>query len=254
MYLAAEKVTPPHKYLYWRIAKLTSSTHKGGSLQSGDADIYYELYQSKNNANSETVILLHGGLATIEAWYNQLPTLTECYAVRCIDLRGHGRSTFGSQTTLTYRLMATDVISIMEQLNINFASFVGWSDGADLGLILAVEYPKHLCRLIAISANFHPSGVTSSTSKRLVTHTTETHNLLSKYMYRLLSPESRWTSLWEQVTDIWKTRFQLSVSDLHRIQLPTLLITGEFDDITPEHTQEMHDAIPNSEIHIIPGV
>ena len=56
-------------------------------------------------------------------------------------------------------LMADDVIALMDQLGVRKASIVGWSDGGNIGLSIALRYPKRLDRLFAFGANSAPSGV-----------------------------------------------------------------------------------------------
>ncbi len=104
------------------------------------------------------VILLHGGLANSNYWGHQVPTLAENHRVIVMDSRGHGRSTRNSQP-YGYALMASDVIGLMDHLGIAQAAIVGWSDGAILGLSLAMSHPERVSRLFAFAANSDPSGV-----------------------------------------------------------------------------------------------
>jgi pimeloyl-ACP methyl ester carboxylesterase len=104
------------------------------------------------------VILLHGGLANSAYWGNQVPALARRYRVIVMDSRGHGRSTRNEQP-YGYDLMASDVLALMDTLNIRKAAIVGWSDGAILGLDIAIHHPERLTKLFAFAANSDPSGV-----------------------------------------------------------------------------------------------
>jgi pimeloyl-ACP methyl ester carboxylesterase len=53
---------------------------------------------------------------------------------------------------------------------------------------------------------------------------------------------------------MWKTGPQLTIGDLRSIQAPTLLLAGQYDDIKPEHTREMQQAIPDTEMLIFSDV
>ncbi len=44
------------------------------------------------------------------------------------------------------------------------------------------------------------------------------------------------------------------IPDLPRIQQPVLVLTGEFDSLTPNESRLMHDALPNSTFHLFLGV
>ena len=106
----------------------------------------------------EPVILLHGGLANSNYWGNQVRTLQSRYRVIVMDSRGHGRSTRNDQP-YGYDLMASDVIGLMDFLKIKKATIVGWSDGAIIGLDIALHHPERLTKLFAFAANSDPSGV-----------------------------------------------------------------------------------------------
>ncbi len=104
------------------------------------------------------IVLLHGGLANSNYWGHQVPVLAQKYRVIVMDSRGHGRSTRDARP-YGYDLMASDVIGVMDHLGIAKAAIVGWSDGAILGLDIAMNHPDRVSRLFAFAANSDPSGV-----------------------------------------------------------------------------------------------
>jgi len=106
----------------------------------------------------EPVILLHGGLANANYWGHQVRALEGHYRVIVMDSRGHGRSTRNAEP-YGYDLMASDVIGLMDFLKINKAAIVGWSDGAIIGLDIAMHHPERVSKLFAFAANSDPSGV-----------------------------------------------------------------------------------------------
>ncbi|CAF4381300.1 unnamed protein product [Rotaria sordida] len=75
-----------------------------------------------------------------------------------MDSRRQGRSTLSS-TSISYDLMMTDVIGLLNYLGIRQVHVVGWSDVAIIGLNLATNYPNRLLSLFAFAANYIPSGV-----------------------------------------------------------------------------------------------
>ena len=84
------------------------------------------------------MILLHGGLASSDYWGGQVPALTAAgHRVIAIDSRGHGRSSRDNRP-YSYELMASDVVAVMDALNIRRAVVVGWSDGAIIALVIYI--------------------------------------------------------------------------------------------------------------------
>ena len=103
----------------------------------------------------EPVVLLHGGMASSLSWGNQVPALIKTHhKVILIDSRGHGRSTLGPYP-LSYEKMQSDVVAIMDTLHLKKASFVGWSDGAIISLIMAIKNPERVNSVYAFGANMN---------------------------------------------------------------------------------------------------
>ena len=91
------------------------------------------------------VVLLHGGLANSDYWGEQVKALALHHMVILMDSRGHGRSTRDARP-YGYDLMADDVVGLLDTLHVAKADVVGWSDGAILGLDLALRRPP-ACRM-----------------------------------------------------------------------------------------------------------
>lgn len=53
----------------------------------------------------------------------------------------------------------------MDFLHIQEAAFIGWSDGAIVGLKIAIRHPERLTKLFAFGGNSRPEGVTSISNK-----------------------------------------------------------------------------------------
>ena len=120
------------------------------TVQVNGAVIHYALYGS---GNQNAVLLLHGGLGAAEDFGGQVDALAERYKVVAIDSRGHGRSTDDDQP-YGYHLMASDVMGVMDSLGIDKAAVVGWSDGGNIGLDMAIHNPDRLTRVFALGANY----------------------------------------------------------------------------------------------------
>ena len=106
----------------------------------------------------DPVLLLHGGLANSSYWGKQVRALMGQYRVIVMDSRGHGRSTRDAQP-FGYDLMANDVIGLLDYLKIRRVALVGWSDGAIIGLDIAMHHPERLSKLFAFAANYDTAGV-----------------------------------------------------------------------------------------------
>ena len=126
--------------------------HTGRAKVNG-INLYYA-----SIGHGSPVVLLHGGLSNSDYWGNQIKALAPHHTVIVMDSRGHGRSTRDARP-YGYDLMADDVVALLDTLHIAKADVVGWSDGAILGLDLAIRHPDRVGKVLAFAANTVTSGV-----------------------------------------------------------------------------------------------
>ena len=199
----------------------------------------------------EPVILLHGGLANSNYWGHQVPVLAERYRVIVMDSRGHGRST-RDERPYGYELMASDVIGLMDFLKIPKAAVVGWSDGAILGLEIALRHRARLSKLYAFAANSDPSGVKDVDKSPVFT----AFIARAEKEYEALSATpGQYKPFLEQISRMWATQPHYTASDLNGITTPTWIVDADHDEaIKRENTEFMAAQIPGAGLLIQPEV
>jgi pimeloyl-ACP methyl ester carboxylesterase len=197
------------------------------------------------------VILLHGGLANSNYWGKLIPALSPHYRVIVMDSRGHGRSTRNAQP-YGYDLMASDVLGLMDHLKIEKAAIVGWSDGAILGLDIAIHHPERLTKLFAFGANSDPSGVKD------VEHAANfaAYIVRARKEYESQSPTPReYDSFVAEIEKMWAVQPNFTAAQLASITVPTWIVDGDHEEaIKRENTLYMADHIPNASLLLQPGV
>jgi pimeloyl-ACP methyl ester carboxylesterase len=199
----------------------------------------------------EPVILLHGGLANANYWGNQIRELQKSCRVVVMDSRGHGRSTRNEQP-YGYDLMAADVIGLMDYLKIPKATVVGWSDGAIIGLDIAMHHPERLSKLFAFAANSDPSGVADIAKSPVF----NTFIARAEKEYEKLSPTPhQYKAFLAQITKMWETQPNWTAADLSRIAVPTWIVDADHDEaIKRTNTEFMAASIPNAGLLLQPQV
>jgi pimeloyl-ACP methyl ester carboxylesterase len=195
------------------------------------------------------VVLLHGGLANSNYWGLQVPALAQKFEVIVVDSRGHGRTTWNGQP-ISYHLMASDVLVLMDTLHIPKAAVVGWSDGAIIGLDIAIHHPERLTRLFAFGANSNLSGVKSAKGSA----TFAAYDRRAREEYQQLSPTpSEFDAFHEQMQKMWDTEPDFSDAQLRSITVPTWIVDGDRDEIIRrQDTDRMAAAIPAAVELILP--
>jgi pimeloyl-ACP methyl ester carboxylesterase len=198
-----------------------------------------------------SVILLHGGLANADYWGHQIRALEGHYRVIAMDSRGHGRSTRNAQP-FGYDLMASDVLGLMDYLKIRKAAIVGWSDGAIIGLDIAMHHPDRVTKLFAFAANSDPSGV-ADISKSPVFNA---YIARARKEYKKLSPTpTQYDAFLAQIEKMWATQPRWTAADLHSIKVPVWIVDADHDEaIKRENTEFMAAQIPDAGLLIQPDV
>ncbi|WP_292572253.1 alpha/beta hydrolase [Methylomonas sp.] len=235
-------------YLVWRCT--TAAAKETGHIETRGAKIRYLVY-----GEGKPVLLLHGGLSNKLSWFSQIPTLVNAgRQVVLIDTRGHGESTPG-HAELKYETFAHDALQVLDRLGIQRTDIVGWSDGGIIALLLGLEAPQRVDRIVAISANFHPSGL-------LIEQQGQATRLDNRVWRNPLFEALRswWSGAYErhaglqaQLNRIWRSEPRLSRDDLKAIGAPTLVIAGENDIIDLPHSGELAQSLANGRLEIILG-
>jgi pimeloyl-ACP methyl ester carboxylesterase len=132
-----------------------------GYVDHDGARIWYSTYGA-----STPVILLHGGLGHSGTWGYQVPALIGSgHRAVLIDSRGHGRSTRDTRP-YSYELMASDVLAVMDALQLERAAVVGWSDGACTALIMGAKAPERVAGYFSLAATWIPAAQRNSSPHR----------------------------------------------------------------------------------------
>ena len=219
-----------------------------GRVEHEGARIWYAAYGS-----GLPVILLHGALDNSGHWGYQVPALLEAgRRVVLIDSRGRGRSTLGTQP-LTYELLASEVLAVMDALGVECAAIAGWSDGAIIGLVLAMQSPARITRVFAFGGNMDasgnkPGGPPDPLTVRVFSRAVEDYA-------RLSATPGEFERMAGAVDRMMKTQPNYSASDLARIRTPVAIVAGERDEfIERKHTEYLARTIPGATLTILPGV
>lgn len=205
---------------------------RGSYFATNGVNLYYEVY-----GKGEPLLLLHGNGQSIRDFYRQIPFFEKDYQVIVPDCRGRGKSTINDDE-LTYHIEASDINNLLDHLQIDSANIIGWSDGGIIGLIMAMDYPKKVKRLVASGANvlqdttsFPPADFPKY--KKIVTDITRP--MITRRLYKLMLDHPN-----------------IPVKELGKIQCPVLIVAGDHDEILIGHTVSMFEAIPKGQLFIAP--
>ncbi len=220
-----------------------------GLAPVNDIEMYYATYGDPANP---PLLLLHGGLGNADYFVNQIPAFSESYYVITADSRGHGRSTYSEQQ-IGYALMASDVLALLDYLEIDAVSLVGWSDGGIIGLDIAINQPERLVKLIAYGANYIPSGVRADVGE---SERFNAYIAMAAEDYVRLSPTpDGFEAFLGNIGNMWATEPNYTAEQLGSITVPTLILDGMQEEaIYVEHALEMAKLIPTADLVLMSGI
>jgi pimeloyl-ACP methyl ester carboxylesterase len=222
-------------------------TKDQGYVNHDGARIWYSTYGS-----GSPVILLHGGLGHSGNWGYQVPALVRSgYHAVLIDSRGHGRSTRDTRP-FSYDLMASDVSSVMDTLQLERAALAGWSDGACTALILADKSPNRVEGVFFFACNMDPSGTKEFEFTPTIERCFRRH---VKDYQQLSATQDQFDEFSEAIGLMQRTQPNYSADDLAQINVPVAIVHSEHDEfIKREHAEYLARSIPNAEFIYLPGV
>jgi pimeloyl-ACP methyl ester carboxylesterase len=172
------------------------------------------------------------------------------YKVIVMDSRGHGRSSRNAEP-YGYDLMSNDVIALLDYLKIDKVALIGWSDGAIIGLDIAMHHPERLTKLFAFAANYDPSGVTSAPSAVV-----DQYIARAGKEYATHSPTPKeYKSFVAQITHMWDSQPHWTKDDLAKIHVHTWIADGDHDEMVKhDQPRTLADWVPDSGLLIEPEV
>jgi pimeloyl-ACP methyl ester carboxylesterase len=164
------------------------------------------------------------------------------------DSRGHGRSTRSDQP-YSYALMADDYVALLDYLKIDKTALVGWSDGAIIGLDIAMRHPERLSRLFAFGANYTVEGWNASADDPVFNAAIAR---TGKDYARLSPTPGEFDAFKAQISEMWATQPNYTKDQLRAITVPTVIFDGDHDEgIEPAHSAEMAELIPGAKLVIM---
>ena len=208
--------------------------------------MYYEVHGA-----GSPLLLLHGGASPIpERW---IPFFTDRFQVTAMEQMGHGRTADALDRPFHYHDMAEDTVELMRQLGIEAAAVVGYSDGGNIGLDMAIHHPERVTRLVVTGANARPDGYTAENLQEIDDPIPDDEPAPDGYARLAPDGAEHWPVVLRRMQPMWAAEPDFSPEQLQSIATPTLLVIGDRDIVRPEHAVEMFHAIPDAQLCIVPN-
>lgn len=225
------------------------------SFQNGYADIhgirmYYEIY----GEGDLPLVLIHGGGSTIQTTFgNIIPHLSTHRKIVAMELQAHGR-TNDRDAPLSFQQDADDIIALLYYLKIAQADFLGFSNGGQTLIALALSSPDMIRKMIICSAFYKREAVPEA-----FWHGFENVRLemmpeaLRKGFLSVNNNEAALQNSFDKDVQRMKNFKSWTDEQIKSIHLPALIINATHDVGSVEHAVAMYRNMPNAGLVVLPG-
>lgn len=228
---------------------MTDNSFKSGYSEVNGLRMYYETCRE-----GKPLVLIHGGGSTIQTSFGRIiPHLATHRQVIGVELQAHGH-TNDRDTDLTFEQDADDVAALLTNLKISKADFLGFSNGGQTTIEIALRHAELVNRIILASTFYKRNAVAPQFWKGFdqVTLNDMPKVLREGYLIANNDAESL-LNMFNKDVQRMKVFKGWSDEQMKSIKAPTLVINGNVDVGSPEHAIEMYRMIPNCELAIFPG-
>jgi pimeloyl-ACP methyl ester carboxylesterase len=212
-----------------------------GYVTANGVNYYYEIH-----GRGEPLLLLHGGLGSIDLFEPGLPVLAKERQVIAVDLHGHGRTALGDRP-ISLPAIGDDMAVLTKQLGYDSLDVFGYSLGGGVALRFAVQHPRAVRRLVMLSAVFAQDGFypemlpqQAAVSSAIADAMKETP-MYRSYMAVAPTPGD-FPRLLDRMGAWMRTPYDWS-EDVKKLEGPVLLIYADADMVRPEHVVRFYQLL-----------
>ena len=202
--------------------------------------IYCEIYGS-----GKPLLMIHGNGGSIGAFKNNIPYFAKNYTVIVADSRSQGKSV-DPKDSLSFEMMADDQAALLDAVHVDSAYVLGWSDGGIIALLMAIRHPEKVIKLASTGANLWPDSTAIIPSFWI--RDKQHFDTIDASKLKTAKEKNNWKLFsldWYQPN--------ITLTALHTIKCPSLIIGGDHDLIRVEHTMAIFQNIPNASLWILPN-
>lgn len=222
---------------------------KRGYSDVNGIKMYYEIY-----GQGKPLVLIHGGGSTIETSFGRvIPLLAKDRQLICVELQAHGR-TGDRNAELSFEQDADDVAALLKNLQIEKADILGFSNGGNTALQIAIRHPQLCRKVIGASVLLKRNGALPQFWDFMKNGTFEQMPQAYKDAYVKVNPDSaKLLNMYRKCAHRMANLKDFPDEQIRSIKAPVLLINGDADVATAEHVVAMSKLIPHCNLAVIPG-
>jgi pimeloyl-ACP methyl ester carboxylesterase len=209
-----------------------------GYVEANGVRYYYEIH-----GEGEPLLLLHGGLGSIQMFGPVLPALAADRKVIAVDLHGHGRTALGDRE-ISLIDMGDDLAVVLQELGYEQVDALGYSLGGGVAFRLAVQHPELVRRLVLVSAGYARHGfypemlpMQAAVGAAMAEQMKDTPMYQS---YAAIAPHPEdFPKLLDRMGALMRTPYDWA-EDVKKLRMPVMLVFGDSDMYRLEHVVDFY--------------
>jgi pimeloyl-ACP methyl ester carboxylesterase len=219
----------------------TQDAAKSGYAEINGLNYYYEI-----TGQGEPLLLLHGGLGSIDMFGPVRPQLAESRQVIAVDLHGHGRTALGGRE-FSLIDQGRDMAALLKHLGYQQVDVMGYSMGAGIAFQLGVQHPEMVRRLVLASGGYAQDGfypellpMQAQVGATMAPMMKDTP-MYKSYVKVAPHPED-FPRLLDQMGAFMRKPYDWS-GDVPKLTMPVMLVYGDSDMFRPEHIVKFYQLL-----------
>jgi pimeloyl-ACP methyl ester carboxylesterase len=226
---------------YLLAAAVLAASHISSSAQNkqtGYAEVNGLKYYYEITGKGEPLLLLHGGLGTLDMFGPVREMLASQRQVIAVDLHGHGRTTLGTRDFDPVSIGA-DMAGLLDAVGVKQADVLGYSMGGFVAFHFGVQHPNRVRRLVIASAPFAQNGfypemlLMQATVSSAMADSMKGSPMYDTYM-AVAPVKEDFPRLLDQVGAFMRKPYDWT-ADIAKLTMPVMLVYGDSDMVRLEH-------------------
>lgn len=222
-------------------AQTATSPTKSGHVTANGVNYYYEI-----RGQGEPLLLLHGGLGTIDMFGPALPALAKNRTVIAVDLYGHGRTAL-TDRPVSLPDMGDDMAVIVKALGFNQVDAMGYSLGGGVAFRFAAQHPQVVRRLVLVSAGYAQDGFYPEMLPQQAAVGAAMADMMKNtpmyQSYVKVAPKPQdFPKLLDKMGELMRKPYDYS-ADVAKLTMPVMLVFGDSDMYRPEHIVKFYQLL-----------
>lgn len=236
-------------------------------LDLPDLRLWYE----REGKGEPPLVVIHGVGNSSDDWLSVIDFLADAFDIIRIDMRGHGRSSI-PPGEWTIGDLSEDIVALADHLELERMHVAGFSLGGLVAQYIAIQHPARLKRLAILSSVSGRSEQERAAVEARLSYIVDSHpaDYFERSVDRWFTPgfrasnpeavEKKKRIISAMDREAYAKAYRILATtdlaeDLHRIEAPTLVMTGEHDrGSNTRMAKLMHEKIPESELVILPDL